>query len=79
MKTRLLEGLNTKDQEQFKYEFEKAFPFRKHLIGVLMKDIETALASMTKEEGFDSPSWALIQADRIAQIKTYKKIIALLE
>jgi hypothetical protein len=79
MKSRITDGLNENDAQNAKYEYEKAFRFRQRLAELLQKDIDTAVVSMTKEDHFDSPSWALIQADRIAQIKTYRKIIALIE
>jgi hypothetical protein len=62
-----------------KYEFEKAYRFRQRLAELLQKDIDVSVVSMTKEEHFESPSWSLIQADRVAQIKAYRKIISLLE
>lgn len=79
MKTRFLDGLTEDEQDQAKYEFEKAFRFRQQLKELLLKDIESNVTSMTKDEHFDSPSWALIQADRVAQIRAYKKIIGLLD
>lgn len=79
MKSRMIEGLSINEQEQMKYEYEKAYHFRQRLQQILEKEIETFVINMTKEEHFDSPSWPLVQADRVAQIKAYRKIIGLLE
>ena len=79
MKTRITDGLTEDDASSMKYEFEKALRFRQRLAELLQKDIEASVVNMTKEEHFDNPSWALVQADRVAQIKAYRKIIALLE
>lgn len=79
MKSRIIDGLSDKEKDEMKYEFEKAFRFRERLKSILEKEMDSFVINMTKEENFDSPSWALIQADRVAQIKAYKKIIGLLE
>lgn len=79
MKARLYEGLNEDDKNTAEYEFAKAVKFRERLTEVLEKEIEVFVINMTKEDHFDSASWSLIQADRVAQIKAYRKIIGLLK
>jgi len=79
MKSRWVEGLeNEGDKEEVKYEFEKALKTRKRLSQLLEKEITSIVINMTNEEHFDK-DWALVQADRVAQIKAYRKIMNLLE
>lgn len=79
MKSRFLDGLSANERDQVKYEFEKAHEFRKKLTEILEKDIESLVTSMTKEESLESVNWVYLQADRVAQIKAYKKIVGLLK
>lgn len=75
MKSTLLLG---QDDVEFKEAFEKAFYFRKRLSEVLDKEIKSIVTSMCNEDHFKG-DWSLIQADKVAQIKVYKKILGLLE
>lgn len=74
MKTRLLKGLDTKDEGKVREDFAKAVGFRTHLLKILNEEIDSIHASMRDEENFDSPNWAFKQADRVAQVKALKKI-----
>lgn len=79
MKQRWFEGIeNEADKEAIRYEFEKSVKARQRLAVMLEKEIQTLVINMTSEEHFDR-DWALLQADRVAQIKAYRKIMGLLE
>ena len=79
MKYKLLNGLDSDEQSEFKEDFIKAQRFRKRLVEVLNKEIESLQASMRDEDAFSSPNWAYIQADRVAQTKALKRVTGLLE
>lgn len=79
MKTRFLKGLNEEETAELTAQFVHCARWRKRMVEILNEDIESLHASMRKEDNFDSPNWALIQADRVAQVKAVKKFIALLE
>ena len=79
MKTRWTEGLETEDDiSAMKYEYEKSFKARQRLKYLLEKEINSIVVNMTSDEHFDK-DWALLQANRIAHIKAYQKVIGLLE
>lgn len=79
MKTKLLSNLTPEDEAELRQNFVYSLVLRKRLIEVLESEIDSHHASMRKEENFDKPNWALIQADRIAQVKALKRVISLLE
>lgn len=78
MKAKLLQALDATQQSDLKENFIHSKPLRVRLIETLEREIETMHASMRDEEWWSSPNWDKIQADRIAQIKAYKKVISLL-
>lgn len=79
MKTKLLKGLDERGGEIAKEDYHKALNYRKLLTKVLNEEIDSLHASMRDEEGFNSPSWPYLQADRVAQVKAFKKVISFLE
>lgn len=79
MITKLLKGLSAEAKAELKANYIESLVFRKALVKMLNEEIEALQADMTKDEHLHSPNWSLIQADRIAQIKTKKKIISLLQ
>lgn len=64
--------------EGTKEAFIQAIRFRKILMETLARDIEVQQATMGDEEDFSSPSWALIQAHKMGQIKALRKILSYL-
>ena len=78
MKTKLLKGLDKKGVELAKEDFAKAVGFRKSLAKVLNEEIEALRGSMEKDEAFNCPNWEYFQADRIAQVKSLKRVISYL-
>lgn len=78
MKQSLYEGTTDKERELVRIDYEKALPFRKNLIRVLEKEVQTIVTSMCDEDLF-SKDWPLVQATKIAEIKSKRRLIALLE
>lgn len=78
MKSSLTEGLTDLEAQEAKEEYEKAFRFRKNLTRVLEKDMKTLITNMCDEDHF-SKDWSFVQADRVAQLKAFRRFLALLE
>lgn len=66
------------DEQGTKEAFLQAHRFRKILLDALQRDIEVQQAAMGDEEDFASPSWSLIQAHKMGQIKAFRKILTYL-
>jgi len=79
MKTRVLKGLDDETKAELNAQFVHCARWRKRMVEILNEDIDALHASMRNEENFDSPNWALLQADRLAQVKAKRKFISLLE
>ena len=67
------------NEEGTKEAYLQALRFRKIVREILTKDIEAQYSTMGDGDDFDSPSWALMQAHKMGQIKAFKKIIAYFE
>ncbi len=78
MKSKLTRGLEPDQAKEIRGAFLEALQFRKRLTAVLNEEIESLQTSMRSETKFESPSWAFIQADRIAQTKAFLRVISLL-
>lgn len=79
MNLKLLQGLNKEEEQLFREEFIRSLRFRKRMLEVLRKEKETKEKSMRDEADFASPSWPLIQAEKIGQIRVYEQFIDFLD
>lgn len=79
MNMKLLLGLNKEDEALFREEYKAAVRFRKRMAEVLRKEMTNKEKSMRDEADFASPSWALIQAEKIGQVRVYEQFIDFLE
>tara|TARA_R110002096_G_scaffold40075_4_gene109286 strand:+ start:155 stop:346 length:192 start_codon:yes stop_codon:yes gene_type:complete len=59
--------------------FLQSLYFRKRLITVIDEEVESLHNSMLNEEDYTSPNWSLLQVEKLAQIKSMKKIKSFLE
>lgn len=78
MKQSLLEGLLPEEIDEAKAEYISAYRFRENLIRVLRKEIDSLVVSMCDESLFEK-DWALVQAEKVAEIKAKRRFISLLE
>ena len=78
MKSKLTKGLDPTEKKEFRGAFLEALQFRKRLTAVLDNEVASLQASMRNEDSFDSPNWALKQADRVAQTKAILRVISLI-
>jgi len=78
MKKSLIRGFSKEETPEIRGAFVDAHRFRKHLTLVLRREVESLQVSMRNEDNFDSPNWAFIQADKVAQTKALLKVIGML-
>lgn len=78
MKSKLTRKLDPDQLPEFKENYIRALPFRKHLADVLEAEIESLHGAMRDEAHFDNPSWPYFQADRLGQEKMARRIIGML-
>jgi len=78
MKSKLTKGLEPDEASAVRGAFLEALQFRKRLTVVLNDEVKSLQASMRNEEAFESPNWALRQADRVAQTKALLRVISLI-
>ncbi|NOQ73235.1 MAG: hypothetical protein GQ574_14605 [Crocinitomix sp.] len=78
MKSKLTKGVPQDEKKEIRASFLEALQFRKRLTIVLEDEIKTLQTSMRAEANFDSPNWAYIQADRVAQTKALERVISLI-
>lgn len=80
MNTAWTKGLK-KGSQEYK-DVEEAFassPFlRKHLVKILQEFENDELASSLKAANYESPSWALKQADSIGYARALRKVMSIL-
>jgi hypothetical protein len=75
--------MNTKWTSHLKSKAEKD-KFRAYLLSntdtlkrleeLLTKEIDDTVKEMSEEDGYDCPSWAERQADRLGKIRTLRKV-----
>jgi hypothetical protein len=79
MKTSIVSGVGAPRASELKSEWGSSQVLRKRLIELLEKKQETSLKKRRKEDIYDSPNFALLQADQIGYERAISEIIALLE
>ena len=78
MKLSITKGLDEKEAKEARAAFLEAVQFRKRLTVILNDEVRSLQASMRSESSYESPNWALIQADRVAQTKALLKVVGLI-
>ena len=66
------------NEQETKEAYIQALRFRKILEEMLQREITSQYNSMGVEEDFNSPSWSLVQAHKMGQVKALKKILSFL-
>lgn len=79
MKTVWTSGLDAGKKVEVKQEFTSAHHLRMRLKELLNKKIDNSRKQVTLKELYDSPNWALLQADNVGFIRALEEVISLLE
>lgn len=78
MKTSLTSGLNDAQASEIKNEYLGSPLLRKRLVELLVKRQATSLKKRRGEDIYDSPNFALLQADQIGYERALDEVIALI-
>ena len=78
MKASITNGVTEQEKIDITQSFEQSAVFRKHLIKMLQQRIETNQKDSCSSNLYESPNWALVQADYKGAERTYREIINLL-
>lgn len=79
MKVSWLNGLSEEQKAEMKKEFVSSVALRRRLSVLTNEKIETSRTAARQKNLYDSPSWALLQADNIGYERALFEIISLLE
>ena len=74
MLTRLTKNLDSDAERELKQEYLASRRYRKRVEEILDEEIFSLHESMLNEENFSSPNWNLQQIDKLAQIKSLRKL-----
>lgn len=78
MKTSITKGMNEQDKSELTAEFKHCYRLRARLVEMLEGQISNIHDNMLNEVVGNNDSWALSQAEKIAEVRATKKLISLL-
>lgn len=79
MKTVWFKGITNKDQRsEIRQDYLKSLPARLRLKELLEDKIESARSARRGNSSYDSPNWALLQADSIGYERALFEVISLI-
>lgn len=78
MKSVLFQGIDPKLEGELRGDFKSSLLIRKRIVDVLNQKIDTNRKASVDRTNYDSPSWALEQADRIGYERSIRELISLL-
>lgn len=78
MKTSITSGLNELEASEIKAEYLGSPMLRKRIIELLIQRQEKSLKERRKKDCYDSPNFALIQADQIGYERAIDEVIQLI-
>lgn len=76
MKTLWTNGLKPEQKTEIKKDFISSAHLRNRLKDIIQKEIEANRSSSRNSNTYESPSWALMQADSIGYERALFKIIS---
>lgn len=79
MKTSILEQVEEAYKDEVKLEFRHSKNLREAIIKVLESKMDANRRSQISKANYDSPSWALTQADAIGYQRAMKELTELLK
>jgi hypothetical protein len=78
MKTVWNKGLKPEEKAEMKLAFDASALLRNRLADMLKEDIDASIKASRSSNAYDSPSWALTQADAIGYERALLKIISII-
>lgn len=79
MQLRWIKGLDDQQRADIKPQLLASKNILDRLSLLIQDDIESCIKAQEARDSYDSPSWAMYQADTIGEIRAYKKILRLLD
>lgn len=81
MNTAWIKGIrkNSQEDKDIRAVYAESFLLRKRLFVMLSDKFDSKIKSAMSSDNFESPSWALIQAESIGYAKALKEIMSLLD
>lgn len=78
MKTAIIKGLDEQKAEEVEANFKSSALFRERLGELILEKIASKRNKVRQEDMYNSPSWALIQADAVGYERGLYEIISLI-
>jgi hypothetical protein len=79
MKTSWTDGLESDVAKEVRLNFKESRIMRERLKVMLDKKINSNRSSVTKKDAYNSPNWALLQADNVGYERAMKEILSVLD
>lgn len=79
MKTAWIKGLTNEEKEEMKLLFSSNARLRNKIIELVEEKANSAQKANTLKDAYDSPNWALKQADAVGYQRACEEIISLLK
>jgi hypothetical protein len=78
MKVAITKGLDKDEAKDMRAAFNAAQILRKRIISILTENIDAKRRDSVNNAGYESPNWALKQADTIGYERAVRELISLL-
>ena len=78
MKTVLTAGLTKDDKAELEASFNASLLFRRRLVEVLSKELESSRNAMCNKEGYSDANWAYSMADSLGYQRALRKAISII-
>ncbi len=79
MKVNWIAGLDAVRKDDVRQSFKASLVMRKRLLELLEKKMRESWASSMAQDGYDTPNWALKQADARGYERAMKEIMSLVK
>lgn len=79
MKTSITAGLNPAEAEEVEADFRASPRLRERLAYLLEEKMRAKRAYVRKDEHYEKPSWAMLQADALGYERALSEVISLLQ
>jgi hypothetical protein len=79
MQLRWTKGLESQQKTDLKAQLKASQNILNRLSTLLQEDIDSCIKAQEARDSYDSPSWAMYQADAIGETRAYRKILRLLD
>lgn len=79
MQTRWFKGLEEQQKNDLQLQLKASQNIFSRLSALIEDDIQASMKAQESKDLYDSPSWAMTQADHIGELRAYKRILRLIK